>query len=271
MFRTLFSVGSFEIHTYGVMQAIAFFTAILIAVRMAKREGIDPNIVFDLAIWVLVSVVIGARIWYVIEHFSEYSENPFDVLKIWEGGLVFYGGFIGALIGGSLFLRTRKLRFTKIGDIMAPSLAIGIAIGRIGCFLNGCCYGRISQSCGISFPGKEFPPPYADQLRQGLIQPGATHSLPVIPTQLYSTLDNLVIFAILIFLSRRKPFQGFLIWLFFGLYGIHRFIIDFFRYYEGAARALKIMTLSQAMSLCVIVVSGIALLFLYREHKKNKK
>ncbi len=271
MFRALFSIGSFEIHTYGVMQAIAFFTAIFIAVSRAKREGIDPNIVFDLAIWVLVSVVIGARIWYVAEHFGDYSENPYDILKIWQGGLVFYGGFIGAFIGGLLFLKIRKLVFTRTGDIIAPSLAIGIAIGRIGCFLNGCCYGRISRSYGIAFPGREFSPPYADQLKQGLIESGASHSLPVIPTQLYSTLDNLVIFGILMVLSRRKPFEGFLIWLFFALYGIHRFIIDFFRYYEGAAKALKIMTLSQAMSLCVVVVSIIALLILYRENKKKKK
>ncbi|GAH54021.1 unnamed protein product, partial [marine sediment metagenome] len=117
MFRTLFSVGSFEIHTYGVMQAIAFFTAIFITIRRVKKEGIDPNIIFDLAIWVLISLVIGARIWYVVEHISEYSENPFDIFKIWEGGLVFYGGFIGALLGALLFLRIRKLSFTKIGDL----------------------------------------------------------------------------------------------------------------------------------------------------------
>lgn len=268
MFRTLISIGSFEIHTYGVMQAIAFFTAIFVAIRRAKKEDIDPNVIFDFAIWILVSVVIGARVWYVVEHISEYTENPFDVFKIWQGGLVFYGGFIGAIVGGLWFLKRRKLSFTKIGDIIAPSLAIGVAIGRIGCFLNGCCYGRISQRFGIPFPAKDFPPPYADQLRQGLIEPGATHSLPVIPTQSYSTLDNLVIFAILMLLSRRKPFQGFLIWLFFGLYGVHRFIIDFFRHYEGAAKVLKILTLSQVMSLCVIAISVIALVILYHAHKK---
>ncbi|OQX53216.1 MAG: prolipoprotein diacylglyceryl transferase [Candidatus Cloacimonas sp. 4484_209] len=270
MFRTLFHIGSFQIHSYGVMQAIAFFTAIYIAVLRGKREGIKSDTIFDLAIWILVSIVIGARIWYVIEHFNEYTSNPFDIFKVWQGGLVFYGGYIGAVIGGLLFLKKRKLSFTKIGDIMAPSFAIAISIGRIGCFLNGCCYGKISQRWGIPFPAREFPPPYADQLRHGLINQGATHSLPVIPTQLYSTLDNLVIFVILILLSRRKPFQGFLLWLFFALYGFHRFVIDFFRYYEGAAKALKIMTLSQAMSLCVIIVSVIALVILYRQHKKVK-
>lgn len=269
MFRTLFSVGSFEIHTYGVMQAIAFFTAIFITIRRVKKEGVDPNIVFDLAIWVLVSLVIGARIWYVVEHLSEYSENPFDIFKIWEGGLVFYGGFIGGLLGALLFLRIRKLSFTKIGDLAAPSFAIGIAIGRIGCFLNGCCYGRVSYRFGITFPAREFPPAYADQLKHNLIKPGAAESLPVIPTQLYSVLNNLIIFVILIFLSRRKPFQGFLIWIFFGLYGVHRFIIDFFRYYEGTAKVFKVLTLSQITSLCIVILSVFSLVILHRAKKKK--
>ncbi len=269
MFRTLFSIGTFEIHTYGVMQAIAFFTAIFVTIRRAKREGLDPNIVFDLAIWVLVSIVIGARIWYVVEHISEYTENPFDIFKIWQGGLVFYGGFLAAVIGGLLFFKIRKLSFTKIGDLVAPSLALGIAIGRIGCFLNGCCYGKVSQRFGITFPARGSPPAYVDQLNQNLIKPGAVESLPVIPTQLYAVFNNILIFTILILLSRKKPFQGFLIWLFFLLYGIQRFIMDFYRYYEGTAKVLKIYTLSQVMSLCVIFVSIIALAILYQKKKKK--
>ncbi len=272
MFRTLFHIGPLEIHTYGVMQAIAFFTVIFISVRKAKKMGIDPNIIFDLAIWVLVSVVIGARIWYVAEHFNEYSQNLIDILKIWEGGLVFYGGFIAAILGGFLFLRLKKLSFTKIGDTIAPSLPIGVAIGRIGCFLNGCCYGKVSEKFGIPFPSREFPPAYADQLRENLIKPGATESLPVIPTQLYAVLDNLIIFAILIVLSRRrKPFQGFLIWVFFGLYGIQRFIIDFFRHYEGAAKVFKVLSLSQITSICIVIASIFALVILHREHKKHNR
>ncbi len=271
MFRTLFSVGSLEIHTYGVMQAVAFFTAIFIAVRRAKQEGLNPNIIFDMAIWILISVVVGARIWYVAEHFHDYAENPFDIFKIWQGGLVFYGGFVGAVVGGLLFLKIRRLRFTTIGDIIAPSFAIGIAIGRIGCFLNGCCYGRISETCGIAFPAKDFPPAYADQLRQNLIEPGAAQSLPVIPTQLYSTLNNLIIFGLLLVLSKKKPFSGFLIWLFIGLYGLHRFVVDFFRHYEGAAKALKIITLSQCVSILLIVFSIVALIVLWRKKRTSKR
>lgn len=270
MFRTLFSIGSLEIHTYGVMQAIAFFTGVAIATKRARTANIDPDTIFDLAIWLLVSLVLGARIWYVVEHFSEYSENPFDIFKIWQGGLVFYGGFIGAIVGGLVFLKKSKLAFTKMGDIMAPSFAIAIAIGRIGCFLNGCCYGRISQRFGITYPAREFPPAYADQLRQHLIASGATHSLPVIPTQLYSTLNNLIIFVVLILFSKRKPFQGFLIWIFFLLYAIHRFIIDFFRYYEGPAKTLNILTLSQITSLGVVVISVIAIIILHQRKKKDK-
>ncbi len=269
MFRILFHIGSLEIHTYGVMQAMAFFVAIFVGVRRARKVGIDPNVIFDLAIWVLISVVIGARIWYVVEHFAEYSENPFDILKIWQGGLVFYGGFIGGFVGSLLFLKIRKMNFTKLGDVVAPAMPLGIAIGRIGCFLNGCCYGRISETCGIPFPVKDLPPAYADQLRHNLIKPGAVESLPVIPTQLYAMLDNLVIFGILMFLSRKKPFGGFLIWLFFGLYGLQRFFIDFFRYYEGAAKAFKFLTLSQITSIFIVILSAFALLVLYRQNKRR--
>lgn len=271
MFRTLFHLGSLEIHTYGVMQAVAFFTAIFIAVRRAKQEGLNPNVIFDLAIWILVSVVVGARIWYVVEHFSEYATNPFDVLKIWQGGLVFYGGFVGAVVGGLLFLKIRKLHFTKIGDIVAPSFAIGIAIGRLGCFLNGCCYGHVSETCGIPFPARDFPPAYADQLKHNLIEPGVAHSLPVIPTQLYATFNNLIIFVLLVLLGRRKPFNGFLIWLFIGLYGLQRFILDFFRYYEGAATVLKVLTLSQMTSLFLVVFALVAMVVLARAKARAKK
>ena len=182
-----------------------------------------------------------------------------EIFRVWNGGLVFYGGFIGAVIAMFIYIKKYKLESVSIMDMLSPSLAIGIAVGRIGCFLNGCCYGKISYHWGISFPAKNFPPPYFDQLQKGLIKPGAPHSLPVIPTQLYSSLDGLIIFLILIFIASRVKIKGVLVSSLFILYGIHRFVIDFFRSYSGNALILKIMTLSQFVSLCIIVIGTIGL------------
>lgn len=235
MHRILLTIGPFEIPSYGVMQLIAWLVGIYLATKEAKRNGVDPNKVTDLCVYLLISAIIGSRIWYVVEHWREFSHNILGIFKIWEGGAVFYGGFILAFIVGMWFIKLQKLDFNRIGDIMASSLAIGVGIGRIGCFLDGCCYGKISYRFGIPFPAANFPPPFEQQLRDGLISANSTHSLPVIPTQLYSSVDGFAIFFLLLWLKRYKTFDGFLFWTFVLLYSIHRLVIDFFRYYEGNA------------------------------------
>jgi phosphatidylglycerol:prolipoprotein diacylglycerol transferase len=179
--------------------------------------------------------------------------------------MVFYGGFIGGFIGGLLFIKVAELPLLKIMDITAPGIAIAISVGRIGCFLNGCCYGRITDSwIGVSFPARWTPPVYWDHIQRGLIAHGASHSLPVIPTQLISILNLLIIFGILWKMRTKKVFNGFLFTLFIGLYGLHRFIIDFFRHYSGNALILKYLTLSQVLSILMIITSVIVIIIGYK-------
>ena len=259
MHRILLHFGNFKIYSYGVMQALAYIIGIYVAVYYGKKRKIESDKVIDLSLWIVFGAIIGARLWFILEDWHYFSGNIAEVFKVWNGGLVFYGGFIGAVVAMFIYIKKYNLDSISIMDMLSPSLAIGISVGRIGCFLNGCCYGKISYHGGISFPAKDFPPPYIDQLQKGLIKPGATHSLPVIPTQLYSSLDGLIIFLILVFIASRIKIKGVLVSSLFILYGIHRFVIDFFRAYSGNALALKIMTLSQFVSLCIIIAGIVGL------------
>ena len=201
-------------------------------------------------------MVIGARLWFVAEYWHSFRGNLIEIFRIWIGGMVFYGGFIGGFIFGMIYLRIKRLYIPDVLDSVAPGLAIGIAIARIGCFLNGCCFGRVTDCMiGIRFPQRYLPPAYWTHLTRGLIESDSLWSLSVIPTQLISTASLLVIFGILWGIRKKVLFPGFHFSLFIGLYGIHRFVIDYFRYYEGGALVLKVLTLSQAFSILLMMLS----------------
>lgn len=256
MYRYLIEIGSLRIPSYGVMAIIAYFVALWISTREGRRLGLKPYVIQSLTMWIIIGMILGGRIWSVIEHWELYSDNILQIFEIWRGGMVFYGGFIGGFIGGLIFIRMNDLSLTKILDIMSPGVALAIGIGRIGCFLNGCCFGRVTDSpLGICFPKTDFPPAFYTHLKKGLITTSAECSLPVIPTQLISTVNLLVIFGIIWFLRKKETFNGFNFYMFLGLYGIHRFVIDIYRYYEGKALVLEVVTLSQFVSILMILAS----------------
>jgi len=256
MFRYLFEIGNFHLPAYGLMVVIGYFTAVHFTSKIAQRKGIDSIYIQTLSIWIIIGLVIGARLWFVFEYWHYFRENFIEIFKLWEGGMVFYGGFVGGLIFGILYLRIKRLYIPDVLDSVAPGLAIGIAIGRIGCFLNGCCFGKVTSSAiGIRFPQRYFPPAYWSHLKRGLIEADSLWSLPVIPTQLIASASLLIIFIILWRIRNKTPFPGFHFSLFLGLYGIQRFVIDFFRYYEGSALVLKVLTLSQAFSILLMILS----------------
>lgn len=267
MYRIILSIGNFHLYSYGLMQAIAYVAGLIVAIRLARKSGIEQDRIADLAMWIIIGAVIGARAWFVIENFHFYKDNLLSIIKIWEGGMVFYGGLIGGFTAGLIYVRKNKIDVLKAGDIMFPGFALGISIGRIGCFLNGCCYGRISDHCSIAFPAKDYPPPYYDQLTQGLIERTAHHSLPVIPTQLFASGAAFLIFGILLLLYKKKPFDGFIFFLFFVLYGIDRFLIDFLRYYSPDAMKLGVLSLSQYTSIVMFIFGAAMLFFFYRKSK----
>lgn len=252
------------------MVVAGYFTALFFITREATRKDLNPVDFQNLSLWIIVGLVIGARIWYVIEHWPYFSQSFLEIFKLWEGGMVFYGGFIGGFVGGVLYVKVAKMNFLEVLDTVAPGLSLGIGVGRIGCLLNGCCFGRVTGSWfGITFPRRYMPPVFWNHLKRGLISETATHSLPVIPTQLISTIDLVVIFGILWWLRKKDFFKGFLFYLFIGLYGLHRFVIDFFRYYEGSALTLKVISLSQAFSILMMILSIVLIVLGFNRRKKS--
>ena len=268
MIPSLFTIGPFTVYGYGLFVALGFLFGTLYTVRAASRDGISRDVSLDVIVWVFVAGLLGARVLYILTDLDYYLASPLLMLKVWEGGLVFYGGFILAFFVAMWFMRKNGLPVWKVADIMAPSVALGIALGRIGCFLNGCCYGALSKQWGISFPGKDNPPVFAQQVADGLISPAAACSLPVLPVQLYFALHGLIIFAVLLFMERYKRFDGFIFWILVILYSAGRFFIEGIRYYEPAY-IIGGLTVSQVISAGLFILA-ISVLIARSKHAGSK-
>ncbi|MCX8012574.1 MAG: prolipoprotein diacylglyceryl transferase, partial [Desulfobacterota bacterium] len=145
MHPILFHLGPVTIYTYGVFVALGLLIGVILAQKQAKRAGLNPEDFHDLIFYSILGGIIGSRIFYVIQNFSSYKDNLFGIVKIWEGGLIFQGGFIVAVAVAWVLIKKKKLSFWKSFDVLAPYLAFGQAIGRIGCFFAGCCYGRCTN------------------------------------------------------------------------------------------------------------------------------
>ncbi len=271
MHRILFRLGPVTLYSYGALVALAFLTATYLSWKKAAAQGINPDKIIDACLCLLVSGLVGARLFYVLIYHDYYFSYPLDILKIWEGGLIFYGGFIFASLSAIFFLLKQKIPVWKFADLIAPNISLGLAIGRVGCFLNGCCFGRISPKFGILFPCKDTPPVCLQQISSGLIASGRRFSLPVIPTQLYSSAAALFIFLILVSLRDSKSFSryqtkraGWFFWLFVFLYAFFRFFIEKFRFYEANFYFFS-LTFSQLISLGLILLSGVMLVILDKQ------
>ncbi len=258
MYPNLFKIGPLEIHSYGLMLAVSFLLGILFAMYRAKKQNVDPNKIMDLSVVIVISAILGARFLYVIFHLEEFKGHWLDTINPFQSsgqigiaGLTMLGGFLAALFFGLLYMKVNKLPMLKICDILAPSLGLGIFVTRIGCFLNGCCYGiPTNASCGMIFPpesaaGYHFA------------------NIPIHPAQLYSSMYGLLIFILLLFVERWKKFDGFLLYVFLILYGISRFTVDMFRYYEESMVLFTIgntpFSLNQGISF-LMILGGIFLI-----------
>lgn len=267
MYRILFSIGSLHIYSYGVMITLALILAILFAMKEAKKSGEKPERILDISLYVIFGVLIGGRLGYVIFHLDYYLKDPIKILHFRDGGLSFLGGFLIAYLLCWLYIKRTKLSFWKYADITAPSIAIGIGIGRIGCFLNGDDYGFVSENYGIKFPSLFMPPVYLQQLKDGLIASGSPYTLPVIPTQLYSSLYGFLIFFVLLWMKKYKKYDGFIFLRFLIIYSVSRFTIEFFRFYENNYKVFNLLTVTQTILIGVILFS---LVFMNILKKKNK-
>jgi phosphatidylglycerol---prolipoprotein diacylglyceryl transferase len=199
------------------MIALAFLAGLWTATRRARREKISGEKIADIVLWLMVGGIIGARFVYVTTYWKEeFAGQPVsEIFAIWHGGLVYYGSLIGATIAGVIYIRWKKLPLWKTADVLAPSIALGNVLGRIGCLLNGCCYGRAcSLPWAIRFPADNplNPPTY-----------------PVHPTEIYDALLNLIVYFFLAWLFRHKKFEGQIFATFLLCYAVTRSFVEYFR------------------------------------------
>jgi len=261
MYPTILNIGGIQIYSYGLMLFISFLLGIFIVERRARRFGVDSKTITDLALWILLAVVVGSRLFYVAFHWPEFKDDLIGIVAFWRGGLaglMFYGGFLGALIAGLIFVRVRKLPVLKLLDAAAPAIVLGEGFTRIGCFLNGCCFGRPTDSpLGLVFPANS--PAGATFLDR------VTGVVPAIhPTQLYSALAGFILFGIALLLERRRLRDGVLFAVILILYSLFRFGIDFVRHYDDAANFWG----NQVVALGLTAI-GIVLLVLFQRRRSG--
>ncbi len=232
MHPELFKIGPITIYSYGVMLALAFVVGIYLARDRAIKAGIDSKVIMDLSVYVLLSSIVGARLLYILTNLDEYREHPLEAIFS-RTGFVFYGGLIFAIIVGLWYLKRQKLPVWQIADVVAPSIPIGQAIGRIGCFLNGCCYGKpTTLPWGVKVAGRD-----------------PLDLTPLHPTQIYSSVGDLIIFFILSYWWKRRKFEGQIFLMYLVLYSILRFVVEIYR--GDNPYFLFNLTLSQLLSIFI--------------------
>ena len=258
MHPILFRLGPLTIHTYGFLIAIGFLLGLWVALIQAKKEGIPSDKMVDLAFYILLAAIIGSRLLFVLINLDHYLYNPIDIFKIWEGGLVFYGGVLLAVPAAIWYLKKNGLGVWSTADIFAPSIAIGHVFGRLGCFSAGCCYGKISQTLpwGIVFSDPDCLAPT---------------NVPLHPTQLYESAGEFLNFLLLIALRRHKSFDGELFMTYLLFYSVLRFIVEFFR--GDVARGFIIggLSVSQGISIIMFAAASAGFFVLRRRNRREKK
>lgn len=241
------SIGPFVVYSYGVMLVLAFLIAVTLACKEARRQGIDPDFIFNLNFIVFISGIIGARLFYVFENLGYYLKNPLEIIMLSHGGMSWFGGFFLGLASGIVYLKRRKQGVYRTLDLVVPFLALAQSLGRIGCFFNGCCFGKVS-SYGIYF---------------------SVHEKILIPTQLYSSFLLILIFVILRFIQSRRHKIGFVFYSYIFLYSVKRFVIEFFR--ADNKPVIFNLTLFQLISIFLFFFSLFKLMAFLKPKESNER
>lgn len=244
MYPVICQIGPLTVYAYGAMLAVAVIVCTFFLQREAKRRNINPEVIFDLVFWTVISGVIGSRIFFILLNLSYFINRPSEIIMLQHGGLAWQGGLILSTLTAVFFLKRKSLPVADTFDLVAPYIAFGQAIGRIGCFLNGCCYGR-EVWWGIYFP---------------------VHQARLHPTQLYDAFGLVIIFLILKKYERIKKIPGEVFVLYLLLASSQRFMVEFFR----ADHTVFWMGLSifQIISLSIIVITVYAYLFVKSRRRK---
>ncbi len=257
MFPELFQLGPVHLRSYGAMLAVAFLVGTFLALREARRLRLDEDRLVTVILAALVSGVLGARLLYVFEHIEHFQREWGSVFALWQGGLTLYGGIVAGTLGGLLTARRLGQPMWVVADALTPSLALGTMFGRVGCYLNGCCYGRpTGRSWGVTFPQDSYA---------GLEFGNA----PLHPSQLYAAFAGLLLFLVFWGVRTRSVAPGIKFWAFIAAFAVVRVGIDFTRAWEDDARLLAIggasVTESQITSLLLVLFALLMILRLHRE------
>jgi phosphatidylglycerol:prolipoprotein diacylglycerol transferase len=286
MLPTLFELGSFKIHSFGVMVAIGFVMGIWWCGREAVRLGYERDRILDLCFWLLISGVLGARILFVIVNWHEFwrffaaqreaqgvvggtASWIVEMLAIWKGGIVWYGGLLGAFGVGVLYMRRHKLPVFATSDLIAPGVMLGLAFGRLGCFAAGDDHGRVVESAwkAVQAGGKApwWTLTFANP--QSLI-PDDMLGKPLYPTQLMMSGKDLIIFAVLLWMRRIKTFHGQLVWTMMIMYAVLRAYVEYYRGDVGRGFLIPgIISTSQFISILTFVFGVAMLLYCSRTQR----
>ena len=259
MHPILFEIGGFPVYTYGLLLAAAYLLGLQFALVRAKARGLNPNRVMDLGIWIIVSALVGAKAMLLIVERDRFGWSINDLMNLFRSAGVFYGGLIAAVAVALFYLWRHRMPVWTVTDVFAPGIALGHVIGRLGCLFAGCCFGRTTNvPWGITFDN-EFA-------RQNV---GTPLNVPLHPTQLYEAGAELLILGLLLALERRgRAFPGRTFWTYMLVYGISRFIIEFYR---GDARGVinvlgTALSTSQFVSMLLVPLSLVMLVFLSRRY-----
>lgn len=247
------TIGPVDLYSYGLCLAVALGLSITLFARDAgifiaprvqlTRPGAFQK-TFDLAVWVILSSIAGARIFYALENYPEFVGHWYEVLFVWQGGLVYYGGLFGGALAGVIWFRYHRWPLAYSADLLAPYISLGQAIGRMGCFLNGCCYGIVSEKHGLIFPS---------------IGDGKPH----LPTELWELYGDLILFAGLWWVRRYTLKYPWLTLSAYGLaYGLLRFGIEYWRRDWTKRYLIYFVSASQAVSAFLIVISFAAIVWI---------
>lgn len=247
MHNDIITIGSFTVHGYGLMIAIGLVSGYLIAEKRAQKAKLNTDELFNLFIACMIGCAAGGKILYCIVEYKTFLSDPLILFDI-ENGFVIYGGLIGSFITGYKYCLYKGLSFLEYFEIFVPSIAFAQGIGRIGCFLAGCCYGRPTDAWyGIAFTDSMIAP----------------NHIKLIPTQLISSGCDLLLAAFLFYLAKRKPKQGILLSTYMILYSIGRFLIEFLRY--DARGSILFLSTSQFISIFTFILG----LYLYTKFSKK--
>jgi len=261
MHPEILRIGPTPIYSYGLMLVISFALGIALASRRAQRRGLAAESVLDITTVILLSSIIGSRLLYIVFHVSEFEGRWLDTINIFKGltGLSMFGGITLAIAAALVYMKVKGLPLWPMADVIAPSYALGVGITRIGCLLNGCCFGRPTEHpWGISFP-------------PGCAASSVMGDAHLHPTQLYESLAGFVILLVALRIDRGRLAPGVLTCIVFGLYGATRFGIDFFRLYEdnnfAAVFGLRLAS-SQVFALGLVVMA-LAGMWLFRRRART--